>query len=64
MVLIGMGVGKFLYADGKRRFKAPQIPEIIVNPLSFLGRHSLVIYLVHQPIIILLLAAVTGMKVF
>lgn len=64
MVLIGMGIGKFLYTAGERRFKIPQIPELIVTPLSFLGRHSLVIYLVHQPVIILMLAAVTGMKVF
>jgi uncharacterized membrane protein len=60
LVLIGMGIGKFLYAAGERRFKAPQIPELIVTPLSFLGRHSLLIYLVHQPVIILLLAVVTG----
>jgi uncharacterized membrane protein len=61
MVLIGMGIGRCLYTDGERRFKALQIPGLIVTPLSFLGRHSLVIYLVHQPLIILLLAAITGM---
>jgi uncharacterized membrane protein len=60
-VLIGMGAGEFLYTAGERRFKIPQIPELIVTPLSFLGRHSLLIYLVHQPVIILLLAVVTGM---
>ena len=64
MILIGMGIGKFLYTAGERRFKIPQIPGHIVIPLSFLGRHSLLIYLVHQPVIILMLAAVTGMKVF
>jgi uncharacterized membrane protein len=39
------------------------VPEIFVKPLSFLGRHSLLIYIVHQPVIILLLGAVTGTKV-
>jgi len=64
VVLIGMGIGEFLYTDGERRFKLPQITELIVAPLSFLGQHSLLIYLVHQPVIILLLAAVTGIPVF
>ena len=62
-VLVGMGVGEFLYSGGIRRFAAPHLPERIIRPLSFLGRYSLVIYLVHQPVIILLLAAMTGTKV-
>ena len=62
-VLVGLGVGEFLYSGGVRQFTVPHLPDRIVQPLSFLGRYSLVIYLVHQPIIILLLAAVTGTKV-
>jgi uncharacterized membrane protein len=63
IVLIGMGLGEYLYPEGVRRFTLPQIPEIVVRPLAFLGRHSLIIYLVHQPVIILVIAAVTGTKV-
>ena len=63
VVLIGMGLGEYLYPGGIRSFTLPQIPEIVVRPLAFLGRHSLIIYLVHQPIIILIIAAVTGTKV-
>ncbi len=63
-VLIGMGLGACLYPDGVRGFSPLQIPEIISQPLTFLGRHSLLIYLVHQPLIIILLAALTGMPVF
>ncbi len=63
-VLIGMGLGEYLYHDGLRQFAVPDVPAIIVQPLAFLGRHSLLIYLIHQPVIILLLAAVTGTKVF
>ena len=63
VVLIGMGLGEYLYPDGIRGFTLPQIPEMVIRPLAFLGRHSLVIYLVHQPVIILVIAAVTGTKV-
>jgi uncharacterized membrane protein len=62
-VLIGMGLGEYLYKDGLRQFVVPEIPVIVIQPLAFLGRHSLVIYLIHQPIIILLLAALTGTRI-
>jgi uncharacterized membrane protein len=63
VVLIGMGIGEFLYGGGVRHFTAPVVPALVTAPLAFLGRHSLVIYLVHQPVIILLLGAVTGTTV-
>ena len=62
-VLLGMGIGDILYGGGIRRFEAPQLSDRIVRSLAFLGQYSLIIYLVHQPVIILLLAAVTGTKV-
>jgi uncharacterized membrane protein len=63
MVLIGMGIGESLYAGGTRQFSLRQLPDLLIAPFSFLGRHSLAIYLVHQPVIILALALVTGTKV-
>jgi len=63
VVLIGMGTGELLYGEGIRHFTIPKIPDFLVSPLSFLGRHSLVIYLVHQPVIVLLLGVITGTKV-
>ena len=60
IVLLGMGLGEYLYPDGMRKFTLPCIPSFFIRPLATLGRHSLIIYLVHQPIIILLLAAVFG----
>lgn len=62
-VLFGIGMGDYLYSGGVRRLAVPYLPDRIAVPLSFLGQHSLVIYLVHQPVIILILAAVTGTKV-
>jgi len=63
VVLVGLGSGEFLYGNGVRHFSAPRLPDFFVISLSLLGRHSLVIYLAHQPVIILLLGAVTGTKV-
>ena len=63
MVLAGLGIGEYLYGNGVRHFTMPRLPDYFIQPLSFLGRHSLLVYLVHQPVIILLLAAVTGTSV-
>jgi uncharacterized membrane protein len=63
MVLIGMGLGDYLYPEGIQRFALPLLPQSAIRMLSFPGRHSLLIYLAHQPIIILLLSAFTGTKV-
>jgi uncharacterized membrane protein len=47
----GMLLGKFLYKDKKPFFKADFSNALPVKALSFLGKHSLVIYLAHQPVI-------------
>ena len=52
LMLIGYGIGHYLYIRNDLRF----LFSTFRFPLStFPGRHSLIIYLVHQPIILLLL---------
>jgi uncharacterized membrane protein len=65
LVLVGMACGHLFYPDGKRGFALPVAEPAFTRPLEFLGRHSLFIYFLHQPVILLLIAilapeAVTG----
>ena len=52
VVLLGVFVGNVLYGGEKRATVGPT-PEVPgVRPLAFLGRHSLPVYLAHQPVLI------------
>jgi uncharacterized membrane protein len=64
VVLIGMGLGEYLYPDGVRIVTVPPLSPNTIRKITFPGRHSLIIYLIHQPIIILILSLITGTKVW
>ncbi|MCB9358302.1 DUF1624 domain-containing protein [Candidatus Woesearchaeota archaeon] len=49
VVLIGIFLGKIMYSKGERRFNFPEVKS--TYGLSWIGRHSLMIYLIHQPIL-------------
>jgi uncharacterized membrane protein len=53
VVLLGIGLGGVLYPDYIRRVKLPDLSgKPFVKALTTLGRNSLAIYLIHQPILI------------
>jgi len=56
IVLIGLFFGNLLYHNCTRRVDPPDLSRFsFIRLLCFLGRHSLLIYLIHQPIIVILL---------
>lgn len=49
--LLGASIGKSLYRNKKTRFPRVSTDLPVIRFFSFVGRHSLEIYLLHQPII-------------
>ncbi|MFP3880199.1 MAG: heparan-alpha-glucosaminide N-acetyltransferase [Dehalococcoidia bacterium] len=50
--LLGMFFGKILYPEGNRKYSIRELGNPVASAVMLLGRHPLVIYLAHLPIII------------
>jgi len=58
--LLGMTIGSLLYPDGMRRINL-NFPKILpVKFICWAGRHTLKIYIIHQPILVGLLLLIYG----
>ncbi len=53
VVLLGLYTGGLLYPGGRRRWPLPEGGSSIAAPLTILGRNSLLVYMVHVPLILL-----------
>lgn len=53
IVLCGYGLGHFLYV--RRTDWRKRLPKDVPAPLSWPGRHSLLLYMIHQPVILAVL---------
>lgn len=53
VVLVGIFIGNSLYPNFKRKFSLRNLDSFrVIRFFCFLGRHSLIIYFVHQPIML------------
>ncbi|MDW8058644.1 MAG: heparan-alpha-glucosaminide N-acetyltransferase [Thermomicrobium sp.] len=64
VVALGLACAAWFYPQGRRRWSLPDLAGFrLVRLLCWLGRHSLALYLVHQPVLIVLLTAIGAIDV-
>jgi uncharacterized membrane protein len=63
IALLGVGVGKLGYNGGMRRFTLPDLSMLPpIRGMRLLGRHSLLIYVLHQPLLLGIVTALNALR--
>jgi uncharacterized membrane protein len=63
MVLVGIWLGHTLYRGGQRQFVLPDASGApVIRQFATLGRHALLVYLVHQPVLMGILFVVNWLR--
>ena len=57
VLLIGVAAGRALFPNGERQRPLPPFPSW-TEPLLWIGRHTLAVYLLHEPVILAVLLAI------
>jgi uncharacterized membrane protein len=57
VLLIGVAAGWALFPNGERRRPLPPFPSW-TEPVRWFGRHTLAVYLLHEPVILAVILAI------
>mgnify|MGYP001026297268 FL=1 len=58
VIVAGISFGKWIYPEDKKQSLIPNMEFKVLKPISFIGRHTLLIYALHQVIFISIFAMV------
>lgn len=58
VIIAGISFGKWMYPDNKKESLIPQLELKVFKPITFIGRHTLAIYVLHQVVYVAIFAII------